>query len=113
MDARLFRSTPSGLGRSRSEGKDHRSARRVAYRPAFGRFRMTSPPLVVIDLVITDRPLRKTQGGAREREVRDSMRDTARFAGTWVRSAEPKDTAFATWRNGSAERTGAPTSGGM
>ncbi len=79
-------------------------------RPAFPTaYEVTSPPLVVNDLVITGSAIADNSRPApASGEVRAFDARTGALRWTWDPIPQnPKDPAFATWRNGSAARTGA------
>ena len=79
-------------------------------RPAFPTaYEVTSPPIVVNDLVITGSAIADNSRPApASGEVRAFDARTGALRWTWDPIPQnPKDPAFATWRNGSAARTGA------
>ena len=79
-------------------------------RPAFPTaYEVTSPPIVVHDLVITGSAIADNSRPApASGEVRAFDARTGALRWTWDPIPQnPKDPAFATWRNGSAARTGA------
>jgi quinoprotein glucose dehydrogenase len=78
--------------------------------PAFpSAYQVTSPPVVVNDLVITGSSIADNSRPApASGEVRAFDARTGALRWTWHPiPQDPKDPAFATWRNGSAARTGA------
>jgi quinoprotein glucose dehydrogenase len=79
-------------------------------RPAFpSAYEVTSPPIVVNDLVITGSAIADNSRPApASGEVRAFDARTGALRWTWDPiPQDPKDPAFPTWRNGSAARTGA------
>jgi quinoprotein glucose dehydrogenase len=78
--------------------------------PAFpAAYQVTSPPVVVSDLVITGAAIADNSRPApASGEVRAFDARTGALRWTWDPiPQDPKDPAYATWRNGSAARTGA------
>ena len=78
--------------------------------PAFpAAYQVTSPPVIVGDLVMTGAAVADNSRPApASGEVRAYDARTGALRWTWHPiPQDPKDPAYATWRNGSAERTGA------